>query len=883
MAPASTAPLTVHRALTQPATRLDGEPGQWEASNPGGGGAFAAIGAGPNGIVLAASDLSGVYRSRDRGKNWDDIGVRHGLSQTHASSVGFDPQNGQILYIGTEDGIFRSTNGGDSVQQVLKGGYISEIKFAPSDPQIGYAGYHPEWNSDQGVVYKSTDRGMTWSKISSDLPGKLRILKLIVHPTDPNTIYLLSGRARFAAGVKAVFKSTDGGVHWSQIGADRGAVMDIALDGNAPEVLYLTSYVPFMDGEYETYSEGAIHRSTDGGTSWTKMADRTGVIWIDRDDQHAIRLIQVDHQWPWDAASNGVWESTDNAAHWTKISKVDDWGMGWVQAYWSYAAGFDGPVKSLGEDLSDPDALWWTNTQWVHATFDDGRSFATQHTGEVTPDHWRSRGFDNVVALDMAISPLDSQLYVGYYDIGCWHSDDAIASWQICNHPDYTWSQGKGGNMITVAADPSRAGVVWGSQTVDLGTPTVLLRSNNGAKSWTLSNTGLPTETVSGLSIDVTSSAKQRALFVAGNGDVYQSSDDGFTWAKRFDCNGCRQTAVDLFDGNLVYAGGEAGLWRSTTGGDEGSWRQIGPAELVGNMGDGFWSSDWEGVNAIVPDPHQAHWLYVAAFGRGRGIYRSQDGGDSWEKIWSNDFARSIAISPVDGQRIFVTSSSSVNRGVYDPSSMGVMLSVDGGATWKQVNDGLEWPFANNILFDPRNPDMVYIDSAGTGVQKRNFASNGSENGNLVQNGDFHQDAVGWNIWGNGVTSKSDAGELCLYFAQPLANFWDAGVDQQGIRLEQDKHYRLNMRLWSQSAATIKLIIGESQEPWTNYWNQLVDLSADGLQNDSFDFTMNKSSDENTGLYFHIGGHNSSVICMDQISLTVVTDTANLYLPMVKR
>lgn len=662
--------------------------------------------------------------------------------------------------------------------------------------------------------------------------------------------------------------------------------MDIALAGNAPDLLYLTSYVPVMDGEYETYQEGAFHRSTDGGTSWTKLADRTGAIWADRDDQHAVRLIQVDHQWSWDSESNGVWESTDEGANWTKVSRVDDWGMGWVQAYWSYAASFDGAVKSLGEDLSDPDALWWTNTQWVHATFDDGRSFATQHTNEVTTEHWRSRGFDNVVVLDMAISPVDSHLYVGYYDIGCWHSNDALATWQICNHPDYTWSEGKGGNLITVETDPTRAGVVWGAQSVDIGEMTVLLRSNNGAKSWTLSNTGLPTATLSGLSVDFTSPADQRTLFLAGDGDVYRSADDGFTWTKQFDCNGCRQTALDRFDGNLVYAGGEAGLWRSTAGGREDSWQQIGPAELVGTMGDGFWSSDWEGVTAIVPDPHHPRWVYMAAFGAGRGIYRSQDGGDSWQKLWSNDFARSIAISPVDAQRLFVTSSSSVNRGVYQAASMGVMLSVDGGTSWKQVNEGLEWPFANNILFDPKNPDLVYIDSAGTGVQKRNFASGNAGNGNLVQNGDFNQDAANWTIWGDGVTSKSDAGELCLYFAQPLANFWDAGIDQSGIGLEQGKRYRLSFKLWSQSAATINLIVGESQAPWTNYWNQLLDSPTDSLQRYSYDFTMSDSSDSHAGLFFHVGGHTSPVLCVDQISLISLDSAASessVYLPLVSQ
>lgn len=118
---------------------------------------------------------------------------------------------------------------------------------------------------------------------------------------------------------------------------------------------------------------------------------------------------------------------------------------------------------------------------------------------------------------------------------------------------------------------------------------------------------------------------------------------------------------------------------------------------------------------------------------------------------------------------------------------------------------------------------------------------------------------TGWTIWGEGLTYHTQ-GELCLYFGQPAANLWDLGVDQHGFALEQGKRYRLRMQLWSQSAATIKPIIGKSQPPWVNYWNQLSDLPADQVQTYSYDFTMNERSDPNAGLLIHVGGHNSKVL-----------------------
>ena len=104
--------------------------------------------------------------------------------------------------------------------------------------------------------------------------------------------------------------------------------------------------------------------------------------------------------------------------------------------------------------------------------------------------------------------------------------------------------------------------------------------------------------------------------------------------------------------------------------------------------------------------------------------------------------------------------------------------------------------------------------------------------------------------------------------------------------MEQGKRYRLSFKLWSQSAATIKLIVGESQEPWTNYWNQLLDSPADALQRYSYDFTMSNNSDSNAGLFFHVGGHTSPVLCVDQISLIALNNAVSespVYLPLVSQ
>jgi hypothetical protein len=374
------------------APSADGLPGEWQRTTPGGGGAFATVGAGPTGIVLAASDLSGAYRSRDRGRTWDTIGAVDGLTATHIGSVGFDPQDGNLLYLGTNTGIFRSANGGNTVTQVFTCPTIcdvSAIRFAPSNPQIGYAAYHPEWNSTQGRIYKTTDRGLTWSLTSATPPANLRILKLLVHPTNPNTVYLLSGKARFGTGNKALYRSTNGGSTWTRLGSTLGDVLDFTQEVSNPSVLYLTTYALFDTGQgWQDYT-GSLYRSSDGGNTWSKRSDRTGALWLDRDDLKRVRIIDVARQQPWDAR-RGVWESADQGATWSQVSTADTWGLGWTNGWWVYHESFDGHAKTIGEDMFDPDALWWTNTRYVMATFDDGRRFDTQYTNKVGVNGWQS-------------------------------------------------------------------------------------------------------------------------------------------------------------------------------------------------------------------------------------------------------------------------------------------------------------------------------------------------------------------------------------------------------------------------------------------------------------------------------------------------------------
>lgn len=222
---------------------------------------------------------------------------------------------------------------------------------------------------------------------------------------------------------------------------------------------------------------------------------------------------------------------------------------------------------------------------------------------------------------------------------------------------------------------------------------------------------------VMGLSIDRTSPPDRRTLFVTAKGDVYRSLDDGATWQKVDDCNGCRVTAVDAFDGSLVYAGGEIGLRRSTDGGN--TWQQAGLPDMQGDPEIGFWDYGWEGIFDIQTDPHHTGWVYVTVFGPGKGLYRSKDRGLTWQKLLTDDFMRCVAISPRNENILYATSSSALEAGGYDPESHGVWFSMDGGATWTNVSDNMVWPFAASVAIS--TDGWVWVGSPARECRKPGF------------------------------------------------------------------------------------------------------------------------------------------------------------------
>lgn len=196
-------------------------------------------------------------------------------------SLAFDPQNPQTMYFGHHNGVLRSDDGGVSWQAV--GGAGSDA-MALAIPVSGGSTFYM---AGHDVFKKTTDGGKTWVNVPHDLPGT-DIHGFAMSPTNPNQL--------FAAVVgHGVFRSDDGGAHWTLTTKDVPGIMGLAMAKDG------TLYAGAMQ-------QGAI-KSGDGGKTWTRMATPppgTGVGPIAVDPAGVIYA----------GTADGVYRSTDGGASW---------------------------------------------------------------------------------------------------------------------------------------------------------------------------------------------------------------------------------------------------------------------------------------------------------------------------------------------------------------------------------------------------------------------------------------------------------------------------------------------------------------------------------------------------------------------------------------
>ena len=236
----------------------------------------------------------------------------------YVNSLAMDPVNPDVIYAGTDSGLFKTIDGGDTWART---GFppirVRVVQASPQDPNMLYVG------TDDGV-YRTTDGGVNWTR--RGLAGA-RVNALAIDATNANVLYAGTGWPwqRSEDEIVGIFKSTDGGQSWQlKLASGLDAVVALLIDTGNPSYIYAGVYT-WMDGP-------GLRKSTDGGESW--VSKQMGP--YNWDHVVALAMTPAGHNPPTlyaiNASGEDVYKSVNRGDTWTRthapwISPNSPWAL----------------------------------------------------------------------------------------------------------------------------------------------------------------------------------------------------------------------------------------------------------------------------------------------------------------------------------------------------------------------------------------------------------------------------------------------------------------------------------------------------------------------------------------------------------------------------
>jgi photosystem II stability/assembly factor-like uncharacterized protein len=223
-----------------------------------------------------------------KGYRWRNIGPDRGGRSIAASGVKGRPREAYFGAVG--GGLWKTTDGGMTWSAItdgqVKSASVGAVAVSESNPDIVYIGMGEtciRGNIMAGDgVYKSTDAGKTWKNVGFDGGSKQNISKIRIHPTNPDIVWIaVFGQHGAPNEERGVFKTTDGGKTWKKVlyRDDKTGAIDISVDRTNPNVLYAALWEAYRV-EYQMSSGGpgsGLYKSTDGGDTWTEITRNPGM------------------------------------------------------------------------------------------------------------------------------------------------------------------------------------------------------------------------------------------------------------------------------------------------------------------------------------------------------------------------------------------------------------------------------------------------------------------------------------------------------------------------------------------------------------------------------------------------------------------------------
>jgi photosystem II stability/assembly factor-like uncharacterized protein len=663
--------------------------------------------------VFTGSASGGVWKSINGGTTFKPVFDREAVQSIGAVTI--DTSNHKIVWVGTGEswtrnsvsignGIYKSTDGGENWTNMgLKDSErIARILVDPGDSNTVYACATGHlWNdNDERGVYKTSDGGTTWKKVLAGANGATGCGMLAANPQEPKTIYASMWDFRrqgwtFRSGGpgSGLFKSTDSGDHWTEIGPSNSQGLPEKPYGRiALAVAPSKANVVYAMIESK---QSALYRSDDAGKSWKKLDASQYMVWrpfyfanLIVDPKNENKVFKVDLSLLVSLDGGRSFSATANAH--------GDYHTVWIDP------------SNTNQIYTGDDGGFWTSvdggTRWARAWNLPTAQFYHVSVDNANPYH----------------------VYGGLQDNSTWMGDSSYPG-GIANS---RWENIFGGDGFWAFEDPADADYIYAeSQGGEIGRINRHTLSARGIKPQPQYN---EKKLHFNWNTPIHLSPNEKGTIYIGAQFLFRSRDHGQSWErispdlstndpekqKQEESGGITvdNSAAEMHtsiysisespkNGQLIWAGTDDGNLQITRDGGK-HWTNV--VDKVPNLGKNSWVSTVtasrfnEGTAYVTFDRH--------TFGDMKPyVYKTTDFGSTWAPVVSD-------ASGVTGYAHVITEDTVDSNLLFLGTEFGLWISVDGGKQWAQYKgSGFPAVAVRDIVVQARESDLV-LATHGRGI-----------------------------------------------------------------------------------------------------------------------------------------------------------------------
>jgi len=587
------------------------------------------------------------------------------------------------------------------------GGLGYDVRMDPEDPDRMYV------TDAFAGVFISGDGGETWHPSNQGITDRMGesgdaipVFCLTIDPNNPDIVW---AGTQYSGGI---FKSTDRGENWVRtsdgIYPQEGLTFrGITIQPGDSQVVYAAGEVsswswsgePLVGREFDL-TKGVVYKSENGGSTWRAVwqgdnlaryvlinPQDTDIVYISTGifDREAANSDPASGE----PGGEGVLKSTDGGETWEQVNH------GLHNLY----------VGSLYMHPEDPEVLLagTGNNQY----YENGGVYLTTD-GARTWEHVFNAGDTNINSVEF--SEMEPDIAYAGGDPQILRSEDGGRTWVKVSQGDHGWGDPgvRGGFPIDFQIDPRDPYRIFAN---NYGGGNFL--SEDGGKTWVVASQGYTGAQVRSIAVDPEHPGR---VYAAARSGIFVSRDGGSSWiglAKPpFRTLEWNAVGIDPSNPEHLLSGNNwtGNILSSQDAG--GTWQVVFPEP-----------GENKGLRVFTFAPSDPRWVYAgtgAYYSAGvfspdmpaKGIYLSQDGGQSWVQSTTESFSDAhvtdISIAREDHQVVYAAT-----------TNYGVIRSLDGGQSWEQINEGLRLRTgANTVAIHPEDEEVVFAGIAFGGVYR---------------------------------------------------------------------------------------------------------------------------------------------------------------------